>query len=40
MKSINENLNAEICLGNISNYNEAFNYLNHSFYSIRLRRSP
>ena len=35
-----EALNAEIALGNISNVNEAYDWMNHTFYIIRLRRNP
>ena len=37
---IKEALNAEIVLGNISNYHEAYDWLNHTFFSIRLKRNP
>ncbi|CAK75634.1 unnamed protein product (macronuclear) [Paramecium tetraurelia] len=37
---LREALNAEIVLGNITNYNEAYNWMCHTFLSIRLRRNP
>ena len=35
-----EALNAEIVLGNVTSVKEAFDWINYTFYSIRLRRSP
>jgi activating signal cointegrator complex subunit 3 len=40
MGFLKEALNAEIVLGNITNYSEAFDWLNHTFFSIRLKRNP
>lgn len=40
MGFIKEALNAEIVLGNISNYPEAYDWLNQTFFSIRLKRNP
>ncbi|CAD8152858.1 unnamed protein product [Paramecium pentaurelia] len=37
---LREALNAEIVLGNITNYTEAYNWMCHTFLSIRLRRNP
>lgn len=37
---LKEALNAEIVLGNITNYTEAYNWLNHTFLAIRMRRNP
>ena len=37
---LKEALNAEIVLGNITNYNEAYLWINNTFLSIRLRRNP
>lgn len=40
MRFLKEALNAEIVLGNVLNYNEAYDWLKHTFFSIRLRRNP
>ena len=40
MGFLKEPLNAEIVLGNITNYSEAYDWLNHTFFSIRLKRNP
>lgn len=37
---LREALNAEIVLGNITNYTEAYNWMCRTFLSIRLRRNP
>lgn len=37
---LKESLNAEIALGNISTLKEAFDWVNYTFYAIRLRRNP
>lgn len=37
---IDEALNAEIVLGNVTSQVEAFDWLNYSFYAIRIRRNP
>jgi activating signal cointegrator complex subunit 3 len=36
MGFLKEALNAEIVLGNITNYAEAYDWVNHTFFSIRL----
>jgi hypothetical protein len=40
MGFIKEALNAEVVLGNVSNYHEAYDWLNQTFFSIRLKRNP
>ena len=40
MGFLKEALNAEIVLGTITNYAEAYDWLNHTFFSIRLKRNP
>jgi hypothetical protein len=40
MGFLKEALNAEIVLGNITNYKESYDWLNHTFFAIRLRRNP
>lgn len=37
---LKEALNAEIALGNIATLKEAFDWVNYTFYAIRLRRNP
>lgn len=37
---LKEALNAEIVLGNITNYQEAYHWINYTFLSVRLRRNP
>ena len=37
---LKEALNAEVVLGNVTNTKESFDWINHTFYSIRIRRNP
>lgn len=37
---LKEALNAEIVLGNVTSQKEAFDWINHTFYCIRLKRNP
>lgn len=37
---LKEAINAEIVLGNITSQKEAFDWINHTFFSIRIRRNP
>jgi replicative superfamily II helicase len=37
---LKEAINAEIVLGNVTSQKEAFDWINHTFFSIRIRRNP
>lgn len=40
MHYIKEALNAEVVLGNVSTLREAYEWINYTFYSIRVKRNP
>lgn len=37
---LKEAINAEIVLGNVSNYQEAYEWVNQTFFAVRLKRNP